>query len=44
MLVEFVMGEDETGRTPSGVRGLKYKDRLKTIDGVFVAPRQGCVD
>ena len=32
------------GRTPSGVRGLKFGMILDFLAGGIVAPRQGCVD
>ena len=32
------------GRTPSGVRGLKYRSSKTESGALEVAPRQGCVD
>ena len=36
--------DDETSRTPHGVRGLKSVDRVEAIKCVIVAPLTGCVD
>ena len=42
---DYRLGQaDKVGRTPSGVRGLKYIVASGDSEGDAVAPRQGCVD